>query len=70
MAFVVFEEDKDGILHYDVIVPKGIAENNKALFDGLPHDTHPWNAPNNAYEFDDTNMEAGSQGVMLDGIKD
>lgn len=69
VARVVFEEDKDGILHYDVIVPRGIAENNKALYDALTHDTHPWNTPYNAYEYDDTNMQTESQEVMLDGIK-
>lgn len=65
----MFEEDKGGILHYDVIVPKDIAENNKALYDALTHDTHPWNTPYNAYtHYNNKPSKENQDNFMLTGI--
>lgn len=58
---VIIEEDANGLLQYDVRVPRTALGKNKALYDALTHDTHSWNTSNNAYAHHNNKLNEESQ---------
>ncbi|WP_066804231.1 hypothetical protein [Moraxella oblonga] len=58
---VIIEEDANGLLQYDVRVPRTALGKNKALYDTLIHDTHSWNTSNNAYAHHNNKLNEESQ---------
>lgn len=58
---VIIEEDVNGLLQYDVRVPRTALGKNKALYDTLTHDTHSWNTSNNAYAHHNNKLNEESQ---------